>query len=164
MNIFSLWKVDEYHRTITILISMKVFSGYIIFVWSVKGAIKTKLMGTGLYDITKGNIMKIVMNKRIMGWFIVTQNGGLGCFWEFIPNNLFFLRQTIPSLLSHSWRTLLLLRGICFYHINRGVHVNGNYIVVIGKRFNVIDTPPVFGAQLTVLFEVVFIDLWIQEK
>ena len=52
----------------------------IIFGWYIQGVTKIKLMGNIIYDLTKGNTMKVDVVRRLMGRFCVTQNGGLGCF------------------------------------------------------------------------------------
>ena len=63
-----------------------------VFCWSIRVFTKIKVMGTRLYDVNKGNIIKVERGRRLMGYFCVTQNGGLRWFWLFIPNNLYFLR------------------------------------------------------------------------
>ena len=68
--------------------------------WSIRGVTK-KLTGTNLYYVTKVNITKVDMGRSLMGRFCVIQNSGPGCFWQFIPNNLFLLRQPVPPLLRY---------------------------------------------------------------
>ena len=118
---------------------MMIIASYVIIGWSIRVFIKIKLMGTSLYDIIKGNTTKVDIYRRIIGCFSVTKNGGFGCFWEFIPNTLFFLRQPIPLLLRNHWRTLFMLIGICLDHINRGVYAKGYLIFFIGEMFNLIE-------------------------
>ena len=80
---------------------MMVPVDYIIVGWSIRGINKIKLMVTSLYEIPNGNIMKLDMGTRLMGCFCFTPNGGLGRFCQFIPNDVFLLRQPIPPLLGH---------------------------------------------------------------
>ena len=137
-----LGKVDEYHRSITIIISMVVLVNYINLGWSIRGVTKIKLMGTSLYEVTKGNIMKVDMGRILMWCFCVNQNGGIVWFIQFIPNNLFLLRQPMLSILRHSWEIWSLLRGVYMNHINRGVYVKWDIIHIIVELFKLVDTPP----------------------
>ena len=60
-------KVGEYHRSVTLIIIIMVIINYIIFGWSIGGITEIKLMGTSLYELTKGNIMKADIGRRLMG-------------------------------------------------------------------------------------------------
>ena len=54
-----------------------VIVNWIIFGWSIMSVTKTKLMGTIIYDVTKGSIIKVDMGRSLMGCFSVTRNCGL---------------------------------------------------------------------------------------
>ena len=74
-------KFGEYHRNIIIIISIVVILNYIIGGWSIRDLPKIQLMLISIHEVTKGNIMKVVLGIRIVEYFWVTQNIGLGCFW-----------------------------------------------------------------------------------
>ena len=152
-KIVHLVKVGEYRRSITIIISVVLHVNYIIVGWYIGDVTKIKLTRTILYEVPKGNTMKVFMGRRLMGCFLITQNGGIFCFWHFITNNFFLLRQPISSFLRNSWETWFLMRGLCLKHINIGVYVKWTLIPIIGKLLNFIDTPPGFRAKLNVPLE-----------
>ena len=136
----------------------------IILGWYIQGVTKIKLMGNIIYDLTKGNTMKVDVVRRLMGRFCVTQNGGLGCFWKFIPNKIFFLRQPIPPHFRHYWRTWLLMIILWLNHINGGVYVKWTLIHIIGKLLKLIDTPPGFRSKLIAPLEFVVVSHWRWDK
>ena len=96
-----LGNYGKYDRSIPIIISIMVLINNIIVGWSIRGVTKINLIVTRLYEITKGNITEFDMGRRLMGCLCVTQNGDLGWFRQFIPNNHLLLRQPIPPLLRH---------------------------------------------------------------
>ena len=136
----------------------------IIVGWSIRGVTKINLIVTRLYEVTKGNITEFDMGRRLMGCFCVTQNGDLGWFRQFIPNNLLLLRQPIPPLLRHYWETWSLLWGLCLNNINRWVYVKWNLITIIRQLCKIIDTPPGFRAKLSVLLEFFVVGRCSQDK
>ena len=66
-------KVGEYHRSITINISMMIHLNWVIVGCSIWLITKTKLVVTSLYEVTKGKIFKFYMGRIIMGWFALTK-------------------------------------------------------------------------------------------
>ena len=57
---------------------MMALVNYIIVGWSIRGVAKIKLMGTSIYEFTKGNIMKFDMGRRLMGFFVLPKMVALG--------------------------------------------------------------------------------------
>ena len=76
-TLVTIGKTGEYHKSITKTISMMVLVNWIIVRWSIRSLNKIKIMGTSLYEVTKGNTMESDMDRRLMGCFCVTQNGDL---------------------------------------------------------------------------------------
>ena len=79
--LFYFRKVGEYQSIISTDIIRIIFYDWINIGRVIIGVTKIKMMGNILDNITKGNIIKIDMRRRLMGCFRVTQNGILVWFW-----------------------------------------------------------------------------------
>ena len=121
-------------------------------------AVKIKLMGTRIYEVTEGNTKKVDTGIWLMGCFCIIQHVGLVCLWHFIPNTILFLRQPIPLLHRNYWEARSLMRGVWLNHINRGIYVKWSLIPIFGERLNLIDTPTGFIAKLSARMIVL---LWV---
>ena len=132
---------------------MMVLFNYIIFGWSIRGVTKIELIGTSLYEVTKSNTTQVDMCRRLVGCFRVTKNGGHVCFWWFILNNLYLLRQPIPQFPRYYLENISLQRGVLLNHINIGVYVKLSLIPTIGQLFKLIYTPKGFIPKNNVLLE-----------
>ena len=75
--ILSTVNIGNYRRSISTATGRMTLDRWVNGVWAIGGVTKIKQMGTILYKITKGNIMKVDMGGILMGCFIITQNGGL---------------------------------------------------------------------------------------